>query len=28
MEIPPPQYPLFSFIPLVPKQAIKEYFFT
>jgi hypothetical protein len=25
MEIPPPQYPLFPFIPLVPKQALKEF---
>jgi hypothetical protein len=24
MEIPPPQYPLFPFIPLVPKQALME----
>jgi hypothetical protein len=24
MEIPPPQYPSFPFIPLIPKQALKE----
>jgi hypothetical protein len=23
MEIPPPQYPSFPFIPLIPKQALK-----
>jgi hypothetical protein len=23
-EIPPPQYPLFPFIPLVPKQALRD----
>jgi hypothetical protein len=22
MEIPPPQYPSFPFIPLIPKQAL------
>jgi hypothetical protein len=24
MEIPPPQYPSFPFIPLIPKQALSE----
>jgi hypothetical protein len=24
MEIPPPQYPSFPFIPLIPKQALGE----
>jgi hypothetical protein len=24
MEIPPPQYPSFPFIPLIPKQALRE----
>jgi hypothetical protein len=24
MEIPPPQYPSFPFIPLIPKQALTE----
>jgi hypothetical protein len=24
MEIPPPQYPSFPFIPQIPKQALKE----
>jgi hypothetical protein len=24
MEIPPPQYPSFPFIPLIPKQALSD----
>jgi hypothetical protein len=24
MEIPPPQYPSFPFIPLIPKQALRD----
>jgi hypothetical protein len=25
MEIPPPLYPSFPFIPLIPKQALKDF---
>jgi hypothetical protein len=27
MEIPPPQCPSFPFIPLIPKQALKDHLF-
>jgi hypothetical protein len=25
MEIPPPQYPSFPFIPLIPKQVVRNF---